>query len=66
MNKKLGIGIALLLIGTAAAWQFSKKDTVTAPDKSQHPGWVDHFRELKGDENGNIPTGLAMKWYKAD
>jgi hypothetical protein len=66
MNRKLGIGIALLLIGTAAAWQFSKKDTVTAPDKSQHPGWVDHFRELKGDENGNIPTGLAMKWYKAD
>lgn len=66
MKKKLGLGVALLLIGSAAVWQFSEKDTTPEPDSSQHPGWVDHYRELKGDENGNIPSGLAMKWYKAD
>ena len=65
MKKKLLIGFTLLLAGTSIVW-FTNKETVEEPDMSQNPGWFDQYRELKGDKDGNIPSGLAMKWYKAD
>jgi len=66
MNNKLIIGALVLLTSTFGIWQWTKSQEVTEPGQGEHPGWVDHFRELKGDENGEIPKGLAMKWYKAD
>lgn len=68
MNKKISIAITLLLAGTIGLWQWtnSSVEIIEEETPGQHPGWVDHYRELKGDENGNIPSGLAMKWYKAD
>ena len=66
MNKKLSIGVVLLLISSIGIWQWAKSESVNVQSQGQHPGWVEHFRELKGDENGEIPKGLAMQWYKAD
>ncbi|MFT5348465.1 MAG: hypothetical protein ACI9M3_001505 [Bacteroidia bacterium] len=66
MYKKLGIGITLVLVGSFAVWFGLEHEVAPEPDMSQNPGWVDHYRELKGDENGNIPPGMAIKWYKAD
>jgi hypothetical protein len=66
MNNKLIIGVLVLLTSAFGIWQWTKSQEVTELGQGEHPGWVDHFRELKGDENGEIPKGLAMKWYKAD
>ncbi|MDB4161645.1 T9SS type A sorting domain-containing protein [Bacteroidia bacterium] len=66
MNKKLSIGVVLLLISSIGIWRWNKSEGVNVQSQGQHPGWVEHFRELKGDENGEIPKGLAMQWYKAD
>ena len=66
MYKKLGIGITLVFVGSIAVWFGLKHEVVAEPDMTQHPGWFDQYLELKGDENGNIPSGMAMKWYKAD
>ena len=65
MRNKLIIGFTLLLAGTSILW-FNKSEKVEDPDMSQNPGWFDQYRELKGDKDGNIPSGLAMQWYKAD
>jgi len=66
MYKKLGIGITLLIVGSFAVWFGLEHKVAPEPDMSQHPGWFDQYRELKGDKNGNIPPGIAIKWYKAD
>ena len=66
MYKKLGIGITLVLVGSFAVWFGLEHEVAPEPDMSQHPGWFDQYRELKGDKNGNIPPGIAIKWYKAD
>jgi len=66
MRKKLGVSITLLLIGAIGLWQWNAKEEPLKESQGQHPGWVKHYLELKGDENGEIPHGLALKWYKAD
>lgn len=66
MYRKIGLGLAVVLTASVAVWYGLKNDVTIDQDISQHPGWFDHYRELKGDENGNIPSGLALQWYKAD
>ena len=59
-----------LLIGSLAIIAFvffnMQKPQSTTAQLDNHPGWFKQFVKLKGDENGQIPHGLTMKWYKAD
>lgn len=32
----------------------------------RHPGWMEQWRMMKEDENGNIPSGMYAKWHDAD
>jgi photosystem II stability/assembly factor-like uncharacterized protein len=68
MNIKLkhfGILSILLLLVTSVFLNTQKPKHSVAP-QDNHPGWFKQFIKLKGDENGKIPHGLTMKWYKAD
>ena len=35
-------------------------------DIDNHPAWFKQYVELKGGEEAKIPSGLAIRWYKAD
>lgn len=63
--KHFGILSILVLLVTSVFLNTQKPKDSTAP-LDNHPGWFKQFIKLKGDENGKIPHGLTMKWYKAD
>lgn len=65
MSKRFGFGILLTILGIVAFMSY-QPTTTTIDSEEQHPGWYDHYYELKGDENGKIPSGLTALWYKAD
>lgn len=71
MNKKW-IMVSTLSAGAFAllVWGIlvntGKETTETEQNTAQHPGWYDHYLELKGDENGEIPSGLRAQWYSTD
>ena len=61
--KVLGIGVLILV--SIVTFVYLKQDK-NADSTLQHPGWMDQYLELKGDENGKIPAGMHAKWYAAD
>ncbi|MDA9110647.1 T9SS type A sorting domain-containing protein [Bacteroidia bacterium] len=65
--KKLvaGVVVVIMLIGVTTLLT-REEQTVIESEPGQHPGWFDHYRELKGDQYGNIPSGLTRQWYLAD
>ncbi|MEN8732547.1 MAG: hypothetical protein ABF321_08245, partial [Bacteroidia bacterium] len=65
--KKLvaGVVVVIMLIGVTTLLTREER-TVIESEPGQHPGWFDHYRELKGDQYGNIPSGLTRQWYLAD
>ncbi|MGB1038139.1 MAG: T9SS type A sorting domain-containing protein [Bacteroidia bacterium] len=62
--KKLGFLITATAIigGTYTLWS----NTSNEIEDQQQPGWFKHYMELKGDENGEIPQGMTLQWYRAD
>ena len=67
MNKKIRIGLLLSICSLALiiAWNVKPKQEAAETDL-QHPGWYEHYLELKGDKNGEIPAGMAIDWMQAD
>ncbi len=66
--KKIHIRIGVLaLIIVGISFLIKNQDSTNTENlATEHPGWFDHYLELKGDENGNIPSGLLASWYKTD
>ncbi|PCJ64527.1 MAG: hypothetical protein COA58_12355 [Bacteroidetes bacterium] len=65
IKRNIGISALILTVGVLSYWGIQKSSQKTTVNE-EHPGWYDHYYELKGDENGNIPSGLTALWYKAD
>lgn len=65
---KLTIIRTTVIIGLATAAIFMSQKEVQPENASleNHPGWFKQFLELKGGQDGIIPTGLAMQWHKDD
>ncbi|MBR9861629.1 T9SS type A sorting domain-containing protein [bacterium] len=65
--------LILLLSGTLsmcaifwAASDQSKPEETIDYSTAQHPGFFDFYREIKQNQFGEIPDGLALLWSKAD
>jgi hypothetical protein len=67
---KLKFTYLTLLVGLTSVLSIiflnSQEDKPSTTELDSHPGWFKQYVKLKGDENGKIPHGLTMKWYKAD
>lgn len=64
--KKIAFTLALSALLLGGLTLLTQNSTIQEPQVEDHPGWFDHYLELKGDKNGNIPSGLVSKWMKAD
>lgn len=57
---------SFLVIFSFISTYFLLPEKVDVAEPQLHPGWYDHFLELKGDENGELPSGLVAQWNKED
>ena len=60
------IGIALFLPFSNDSMPLNGSDEKGMDEFGRHPGWMEQWRMMKEDENGEIPRGMYARWVEAE